>query len=82
MWNWFNCYLSGRHAYGITCSDGSIYLRCIHCGKRSEGWNVHGQRPQTIAPAHRPVETKPAQVKAGRPLPFAPREVARQQRSA
>ncbi len=40
MWNWFNCYLSGRHEYGIWCQPGSIYLRCLHCGRRSSGWAV------------------------------------------
>src|SRR5262245_33914478 len=38
MWNWFNCYLSGRHEYGIWCEPGSIFLRCLHCGRRSPGW--------------------------------------------
>ena len=38
MWNWFNCYLSGRHDYGMWCEPGAIFLRCIHCGRRSGGW--------------------------------------------
>ena len=28
MWNWFNCYLSGRHEYGMWCEPGAIFLRC------------------------------------------------------
>jgi len=44
MWNWFNCYLSGRHDFGVTCASGSIFLRCIHCGKRSNGWAVHREQ--------------------------------------
>jgi hypothetical protein len=40
MWNFFNCYLSGRHDYGMWCEPGQIYLRCVHCGKRSPGWTV------------------------------------------
>jgi hypothetical protein len=40
MWNLFNCYLSGRHDYGMWCEPGAIFLRCIHCGKRSSGWAV------------------------------------------
>ena len=32
MWNWFNCYLSGRHDYSAWCEPGSIFLRCVHCG--------------------------------------------------
>ena len=40
MWNFFNCYLSGRHDYGMWCEPGAIFLRCVHCGKRSSGWEV------------------------------------------
>ena len=40
MWNLFNCYLSGRHDYGMWCGSGAIFLRCVHCGKRSSGWAV------------------------------------------
>jgi hypothetical protein len=49
MWNWLNCYLSGRHDYGITCASGSIFLRCIHCGKRSNGWAVLEEQPAMLA---------------------------------
>jgi hypothetical protein len=52
MWKWLNCYLSGRHDFGVTCASGSIFLRCIHCGKRSNGWSVHDQQPVLVtAPA-------------------------------
>jgi hypothetical protein len=40
MWNWFNCYLSGRHDYGMWCEPGTIFLRCVHCGRRSPGWSL------------------------------------------
>jgi hypothetical protein len=40
MWNWFNCYLSGRHEFGVSCEPGAIFLRCSHCGRRSPGWSV------------------------------------------
>jgi hypothetical protein len=40
MWNLLNCYLSGRHDYGMWCEPGAIFLRCVHCGKRSAGWEV------------------------------------------
>lgn len=49
MWNWFNCYLSGRHEYGVWCEPGAIFLRCVHCGRRSSGWDVGDK-----AHAHRP----------------------------
>jgi hypothetical protein len=40
MWNWLNCYLSGRHEFGVSCAPGTIFLRCVHCGRRSPGWAV------------------------------------------
>jgi hypothetical protein len=38
LWNLFQCYLSGQHDFGVRCDPGEIYLRCIHCGRRSAGW--------------------------------------------
>jgi len=55
MWNWFNCYLSGRHDYSAWCEPGAIFLRCVHCGRRSTGWDinakphVHEQRAAVVA---------------------------------
>jgi len=49
MWNLFNCYLSGRHDYGMWCEPGAIFLRCMHCGKRSPGWEVV-PKPEMSAP--------------------------------
>ena len=49
MWNWLNCYLSGRHDFGVTCASGSIFLRCIHCGKRSNGWAVRQEHAALAA---------------------------------
>jgi hypothetical protein len=43
MWNWFNCYLSGRHEFGMWCERGAIFLRCVHCGRRSSGWDVNSR---------------------------------------
>jgi hypothetical protein len=43
MWNWFNCYLSGRHDYSAWCEPGTIFLRCVHCGRRSPGWAVEAK---------------------------------------
>ena len=51
MWNLFNCYLSGRHDYGMWCEPGAIFLRCVHCGKRSSGWAV---APKPALPRQRP----------------------------
>jgi len=52
MWTWFNRYLSGRHDYGVWCEPGAIFLRCIHCGKRSGGWAISKLQ------AHTPAMTK------------------------
>ena len=43
MWNWFNCYLSGRHDYSVSCESGAIFLRCPHCGRRSPGWSLEAR---------------------------------------
>ena len=50
MWHWFNCYLSGRHEYGVSCEPGSIFLRCVHCGKRSSGWAIDAPAPVHVTP--------------------------------
>ena len=68
MWNLFNCYLSGRHDYGMWCEPGAIFLRCMHCGKRSSGWAL-APKP-AVAVQRAPVACKT------RVLPFL-RAVAR-----
>ena len=67
MWNLFNCYLSGRHDYGMWCEPGQIFLRCMHCGKRSSGWSVGGKEEApsvhashaVVAAAHPPARVVP-----------------------
>ena len=49
MLSWFNCYLSGRHEFGVWCEPGAIFLRCVHCGRRSSGWALDG-KAQASAP--------------------------------
>ena len=63
MWNWFNCYLSGRHEYGVWCEPGTIFLRCMHCGRRSPGWAVGHEHATANAnnaktPAARPTSSR------------------------
>jgi hypothetical protein len=85
MWNWLNCYLSGRHDFGVSCEPGAIFLRCIHCGKRSNGWDLNArQAPLKPVAAHLPatVHLQPAVAPAARTLPFTQRGVVRHQRSA
>ncbi len=50
MWNWFNCYLSGRHDYGVWCEPGNIFLRCVHCGRRSAGWSLETKEAPLAPP--------------------------------
>ena len=68
MWNLINCYLSGRHDYGMWCEPGAMFLRCVHCGKRSSGWAVEAKF-HTTAPriAVGPRVSAPA---PGRVIPF------------
>jgi hypothetical protein len=86
MWNLLNCYLSGRHDFGVSCEPGTIFLRCMHCGKRSSGWALKGhQGPLTPAKALLPARTvvaNAAAVAAVAPLPFTPRGVGRLHRTA
>jgi hypothetical protein len=67
MWNWLNCYLSGRHEFGVWCQPGEIYLRCVHCGKRSPGWHL-GHAAE--ARAHQQT-TRPARLPAAALMPFS-----------
>ncbi|HKT79073.1 MAG TPA: hypothetical protein VJP86_02550 [Vicinamibacterales bacterium] len=77
MWNWFNCYLSGRHDYGMWCEPGTIFLRCIHCGRRSSGWHLH-ETPEPVksvaavkaAPAPAAVVAIAAQLPRAAVIPF------------
>ena len=67
MWKWFNCYLSGRHDFGVWCEPGAIFLRCMHCGKRSSGWAVDAK---VAARAKRVTTVTPAPRRETRVLPF------------
>jgi hypothetical protein len=77
MWNWFSCYLSGRHDYGMWCEPGAIFLRCVHCGRRSGGWALEA-KPQT--PAKPSTALKPTlqpRLRNAHVLPFDRRAAAR-----
>jgi hypothetical protein len=67
MWNWFNCYLSGRHEFSMWCEPGTVFLRCMHCGRRSSGWAIDGR---TEVPATVAVAKTPPLAAAGRVVPF------------
>jgi hypothetical protein len=67
MWNLINCYLSGRHDNGVWSESGEMFLRCVHCGKRSSGWAVEA-RFHTTAPVAA-ATSRPSPVSA-RVVPF------------
>ena len=67
MWTWFSCYLSGLHDYGMRCEPGAIFLRCVHCGRRSGGWALEA-KPQTPVTTSKPAVHAPLTV--ARVLPF------------
>jgi hypothetical protein len=67
MWKWFNCYLSGRHDFGVWCEPGAIFLRCMHCGKRSNGWSVDAK---VVARPTRVAQAPPPAGRGSRVLPF------------
>ena len=46
MWSWIACYVGG-HDYSVTCHSGSMFLRCVLCGRRSQGWLVHRDEQHT-----------------------------------
>ena len=77
MWNLVNCYLSGRHDYGMWCEPGAIFLRCVHCGKRSSGWTVKPKAPLTQT---RATVEAPSPVANSSVIPFG-RGALRQTRS-
>jgi hypothetical protein len=49
--NLLYCYLSGQHDFGVRCEPGEIYLRCIHCGRRSAGWALSASAQRASARA-------------------------------
>lgn len=55
MWKWIACYING-HEYSVSCQSGTMFLRCLQCGRRSQGWTVHSHDGQAEpqADAHRP----------------------------
>jgi hypothetical protein len=69
MWSLFNCYLSGRHDYGMWCEPGAIFLRCVNCGKRSSGWSMEPKASVSVpvpklAKTRAAVRTSPAPANA------------------
>ena len=73
MWNWFTCHVSARHEYGVSCERGAIFLRCVHCGRRSSGWSVDaGRTAPRLAQARaerRADEARTAVIRTPKPVP-------------
>ena len=55
-------------------------LCCVHCGKRSNGWEVHNEHA-ALVPVTAPVARRPVP-RTARPLPFVSRDIAPERRSA
>ena len=70
MWSWFNCYLSGRHEYRMWCEDGTMFLRCLHCGRRSPGWAVTRQPAPVADVQHAKPELHIVPRRGARGVPF------------
>jgi len=60
MWDWINCFLCARHEYCVWSEPGTVCLRCIHCGRRSNGWQLGEAAEGHAAESHHLVaETGP-----------------------
>jgi hypothetical protein len=46
MWNWIRCYVTG-HDYCVSCERGAMFLRCLICERRSQGWEVSAKSSHT-----------------------------------
>jgi hypothetical protein len=68
MWNWFKCYVSARHEYGVSCAPGTIFLRCVRCGRRSSGWSLAQSDAKNTRDA-RPVKSQTPSRPPERPRP-------------
>jgi len=74
MWNWFKCYLSGRHDFGAWCEAGAMFLRCANCGKRSSGWAIDAKATPPLTALHAHVAHEHAHIATpphSRVVPFS-----------
>lgn len=54
MWDWINCHLAGRHEYAVWSDSNRMFLRCLRCGRRSNGWDVASANDEIDHHEHRP----------------------------
>ncbi len=54
MWDWINCHLAGRHEYAVWSDSNRMFLRCLRCGRRSNGWEVATNNDEHDHHVHRP----------------------------
>ncbi len=54
MWDWINCHLAGRHEYAVWSDSNRMFLRCLRCGRRSNGWDVAESHEETAHHAPQP----------------------------
>lgn len=53
MWDWINCHLAGRHEYAVWSDSNRMFLRCLRCGRRSNGWEVAANADEQDHHVHR-----------------------------
>ena len=41
--------LVGKHQGVMVFGDGEVFLRCVNCQRRSEGWDLGGNRKELSA---------------------------------
>jgi len=71
MLNWVRCFLSVNHEYGMWCEPGAIFLRCVHCGRRSSGWALSAHSHEHSAGKSLPNAAAHVAPGAARVLPFS-----------
>ncbi len=57
MWDWINCHLAGRHDYAVWSDSNRMFLRCLRCGRRSNGWDMAASQQE----AHPEMSSQPPQ---------------------
>ena len=49
MWVRLTCLLRRRHHYRLRMSEGRMYMQCLDCGSRSQGWEM-GPKARPLIP--------------------------------
>ncbi len=66
MWDWINCHIAGRHEYAVWSDSNRMFLRCLRCGRRSNGWEMTPSQQAAQAEVTRPPQTPHGGMRHGR----------------